>query len=287
MPRKSKKRKPKKPPLSHRPMPKLGWQDNLIYGVLSVLLFVLAMCPLLLPILLKEAVSFRDPQVVAFAGTGDLWGLIPMFFLFMLTIIFMAVYWGQRYPIFGRKDISYGPPGYPSIYPLLWKNKPQIRRSQKEAEQDKKETRTMVVVLTAVLVVTLALGALAYCGRETLCRDGTVVVYNSFNRETDNRTPEELSAARVDTYTYKNRRSPRGYSVELNLKFQDGSTCRFVLGNFRGDDLEALQTLLTLKEGYGSLFQVGDTTYLREVAWDMHLTPEEETLLYQLFDAGT
>ena len=283
MPRKS-KQKSKKRPLSSRSMPKLGWQDNLLYAVLTVLLFGIALCPLLLPMLLKESLSFRDSRVVAFAGTGDLWGLIPMFFLFLMTLILMAVYWGQRHPIFGRKDVSYGPPRYPSIYPLLWKNKPQIRRGQKETEQDKKETRTTVTVLTVVLVVSLALGALAYCGRETLHRDGTVVTYNPFNREADNRTPEELTAVRVDTYAYKNRRSPRGYSVELNLEFQDGSTCRFVLGNFRGDTLEELQTLLALKERYGPLFQAGDATYLRDVVQDMDLTAEEEELLHRLFD---
>lgn len=119
------------------PMPKLGWQDRLLYTLLIVVTFGGALgCLFFLRInrdrlLSADALTYED-------DISFMYGLFLFFFLLTVGIIVIFGPCRKRKPIFGKKGVRYGPPAYPRVFPLLMKNKPQYWESASKIKKRKK-----------------------------------------------------------------------------------------------------------------------------------------------------
>lgn len=177
MPRKAKKRV--------HPMPKLGWADQLLYWVAIIACFAGAVVSVFFPLYYREALAKTNSEMIAYTeGTGSLHFVWLFLLLFFVGLVICAGPYQHRLPVFGRKDIRYGPPAYPRVYPLLVKNKPKHWESPKAQARKKKLTWIGISALLASLLFCAAIYPRCLCGRYELLSDGTVTVYDADNRQT-------------------------------------------------------------------------------------------------------
>lgn len=277
MPRKAKKRV--------HPMPKLGWKDQLLYWSAMILTGGGSLSSLFIVLLIQDAIAFADERVVAnTVGSGFLNMFYLMTWLMVAFVLIVTTPYQNRFPVFGRTDIKYGPPAYPRVYPLLMKNKPQYWVSPKETARKKKCRIIIAAVLLVTFLFSLAMFPLSFYGRSVLHRDGTVVVYDELNRETAVYGIRDISAVRLDTYRSSGGRYSSGdWYAEMVVEFSDGERCRFAVHSFDGDDIHRLETMLFMKVQYGTLVSIEGTENLQKVVRDQHLDEAEQELLHQLF----
>lgn len=277
MPRKAKKRV--------HPMPKLGWKDLLLYWTAMLLLGGGAVISMFYPTYYRDRVAERNPDMISYAA-GE--GSLQFFWLtiWLLTALLLIIpFYQKRFPIFGRKDIKYGPPAYPRTYPLLMKEKPQYWQSPRKAAMKRKLTVIVLVVLAVTLVFSAAVYPRSLYGRYELLRSAAVVVYDSHNQESEYYSIGDIRQVCLDTAATSSGRGSSGkWYARMTLHFADGDACSFSVRGFGDDWTEALRIAQMLKERYGRLVVIEDTENLQKVVRDWKLTPQEEQLLYQLYE---
>lgn len=262
-------------------MPKLSFVDKLIYGVLYVLFIGVTVLIMAIPFVAGDRIAFADPLVVASdARAGTLWALAPTLTFFLMGLILLEIARGDRYPIFGRRDIQYGPPKYPKIYPLFMKNKPKVWVS----ENAKKSKKTIAVVLVVVLLLSFLPYPLSFYGRDCLYRDGSIEQYNAFNVKTRSFLSRDITAVKIETTRSSSRRRVSDhYGVTVTLTTNVGKSYSFDAGDFGSDDW--LSQMLALKRRYDSHIVTYETEYsLEKVIREYNMSKEETALLYQLFE---
>lgn len=267
------------------PMPKLGFPDQCLYWLGMILTGGGSLAAMIAPFILRDQIAFADDRAVAaISGKGELHWFWLFLWLFIAFLIILAGPYQQRIPIFGRKDIKYGPPAYPRTYPLLMKNKPRHWVSPKAQAAKKQNRRILAVAAILTLAFSLAMFPRCLYGREVLYTDGTVAVYNAGNRETAHYKFSDISEVELGTYYHRHRRSFSGtWYYRMTLRFSDGTEHRFSSGAFRGDMTQTLEAMLDLKERYGSLITISGTENLSKVVYDLDLTADEKAMLYRLF----
>lgn len=264
-------------------MPRLGGLDTLIYWTGLAAMAGGALFCLFYPLVFRQRLAFADTTVAAYTdGQGALGYFWLVFWLFAMFVS-VCRHYEMRTPIFGNKKIKYGPPTYPRKYPLLMKNKPKHWESPSKIARRKKTTVILAAVILVTGIFSFAMYPLSLCGRNQLHYDGTITVYNNRNQESAHYGLGEIISAELDTCTDggKNRK----WSIEMVLTTADGERFRFTAGSFAGDWIQGMETMAALKEIYGPLVTVEDTSKLWKVALERHLTQEEEALLYALFEA--
>lgn len=141
-------------------MPKLGWIDQLLYWTAMLLTGGGAFFLLLFPTYYRSELADANPLTLSWCdGEGVLHMLWLVFWLFLACILIASVFYPSRRPIVGRRDIRYGPPAYPRIYPLFMKVK-QEWRSKKAIAADARGRR---VIITTLIVSFLFCAALYPC----------------------------------------------------------------------------------------------------------------------------
>lgn len=278
-----KSKKVKKRP---HPMPKLGFADQCVYWTAMILTGGGSLAVMVLWIILSDRVAFADDRVVAaIGGRGQLNWFWLFLWLFLAFLIILAGPWQHRFPIFGRKDIKYGPPAYPWTYPLLMKNKPRHWVSPRVQANTKKARRIAIAAAALTLAFSLAMFPRSLYGRSVLLRDGTVTVYSPGNQETAHYKFSEITAVELDTHYHRRRKSCSGnWYVSMVVRFSDGTDFSFPSGSFSGDWEQTLRTMLEMKARYGGLVTIAGTEDLPELVYHQELTPEAEALLYELFE---
>ena len=266
-------------------MPKLGWQDHLLYGILEAVTGCGSMAVLLGFLELQEYYAFSYEKVAAVnSGIGNL-NVLFMFMWLGLVGLLIACTHISRYPVFGNKKVRYGPPGYPRVYPLLMKNKPKHWVSQLEVEKKKRERKWIAIVLVSTFLFSLFMLGLSVCGREVLCYNGTVQVYNAWNRQKEDCKFSDIIQVTLETELTGGSRSSPDWYVQMKIYLQNGEIYSFYHTAFRGDTKQQMKTMIAMKECYGDLLAIDSSPNLQGVIEDFHLDTEEQTLLYQLFDA--
>lgn len=273
----TKKKKAKKNKLK---MPKLSFVDKLIYGVLCVLLVAVSGLIIAIPLIFRNRIAFADPLMVAAVARGGIyWMLVPFVTFLTMGASILGIAHGGRYPIFGRRDIQYGSPKYPKVYPLFMKNKPKVWVS----ENAKKSKKTIAVVLVVILLLSFVPYPLSFYGRDCLYRDGSIGQYNAFNVKTRSFLPRDITAVKIKTTRSSSRRGVSDhYGVTVTLTANVGESYSFGAGDFESNDW--LSQMLALKCRYDSHIITYETEYpLESVIREYNLSEEETALLYQLF----
>lgn len=262
-------------------MPKLGWKDRLLYTVIIVLLSTLAFANMFIADGISRRIAFMDETVVASSGGAGNLNCIWLSLWFVgALLIFMVPCCAYRYPVFGRKDTEYGPPRHPFVYPLLMKNKPVMRLSKKEEALQKKENRIVAALIVGSFLFCVLLVPLSFCGRTVICGDGSMEVYNMFNRLSRRYAVDEIETVSIGVY-----RSTRSSAVhvKMDLETADGKQFNFGASTFLGDEYTQLCKMIEMKEKYGNICVIEDVDHLWEVVWRQHLTEPEIEKLYELF----
>lgn len=269
-------------------MPKLSALDKTIYWFIFLLLCVPYVAFVFVVFWLRNRIAFADAEVVAAKDhISLLWFLLPWMTFFLMTFILWYLPYQERRPIFGKRGIKYGPPDYPKIFPLFMKNKPWTYVS----ENKKKERKMTAIILLAILLVSFIPFPWSLYGRDCLRRDGSVVQYNMWDRQTHDFTSGEIKNVGFATYQYRSGKYgiSRHYGVEMVLVTNSGREYTFEASEFRSDvETEYpywLLTMINVKRRYDPGVIHYQTDYdLDLVIEDKNLTHEEAELLYQLFN---
>ena len=272
-----------------QPMPKLGRKDLCLYSFIMILCFLGAFLSVFFPIHYRIKLTQSNENVIAYThGDGALNFMWLTILLFIVGIVVYIELYAQRIPVFGRPDIRYGAPTYPSIYPLLMKNKPQYRKSPKAVAQQRRMIVIPSVILIACLIFAVAIYPSSFYGRYELHQNGIVMVFDSKNQNVLQYSNEEIDTVCLDTNRTNTRRYGVGgrWYVSLKFNFKDGEKCSFPVESFGEDWLTAIQTAETLKACYGSLLHIEGTENLHKVVRDENMSADEEELLNALFEVN-
>lgn len=264
-------------------MPKLGRADRMIYWLIMGGALVGAILAIAIPGYLNRQIMAENPGIVAMAGGEHNFDILWMILWFLLVILLVYVGpYHRRIPIVGRKDIKYGPPAYPRIFPLLMKNKPVYWQSPKKLALKKKKT----IAIAAVMLLTFLLSATVYprgfYGRYELHRDGTVKTYDCANQQTNEYGLDEIKTVWLNVGTTGSKHI--SWYPYMLIDFQDGDSCSFSIWNLGDAPLEAIRTAQSLKERYGDMIRISGKKNLWRAIADRHLTKTEETQLRLLFE---
>lgn len=268
------------------PMPKLGWKDQLLYWAGMLATGVGALFCLFFPIYYRDKLSASNPLALSWdMGEGSLHHLWLSFWLFFACILIITVFYQNRTPVFGRSDIRYGPPAYPRVYPLLMKNKPKYWQSEKAKAKSTARKRIIISVLLVSFLFCAALYSLSLAGRYELLNDGTVVVFDSHNRQKAHYAINDIESVCLDTdIAGGGRYGAVSWYASVTIRFSDGEHCEFSVRSFADNWTDAIHITQTLKGNYGSLFYIEGAEDLWKVVLDTDMTSAEQELLYQLFE---
>lgn len=272
-----KKRRIQVPPLSRR--------DKGIYNCLMAVSVVVGLFLYVAMSVLFRASAFRDTHILAlrnptetvFAVLGAFWGLACVYGLCRLT--------SKRQPILGRTSAEFRPPQWKEVDPLLHK------RFWKKLFSDKKRlmwTGLCVFSLILVFVFVFVLGLLP---RQCLYDDGSVSVYNCFNKQTKEYNRSDIAEVNICTAYYPARRSVEGWGVEIKIVMEDGADFVFRCEHLRLSEADirgAIAGMHQIKSCFDPrLITVSGKDKLPEVIRNMHLNEQQAELLYALFEAET
>ncbi|MBR4308182.1 MAG: hypothetical protein IKT58_01165 [Oscillospiraceae bacterium] len=272
--RKNRKRKPLAPPLS--------FLDRCIYGIVILMSFTLPIVGIILLMHFAERKYTADPTVLAYACGNEWLCLFP----FVLYILISGLVWGDmamtdRKPLFGRKDVRYGPPQWAPIYPVFSKKYRKVWRRPAHStviSLKRKGTRAWLIGLA----VTLLLSTFAIGCRRTVTEGDVFHRISSFGRETIY-TPEDPESLSIGIH--KVGKTPGNYTLSMTFSMKDGRNMRFSMGNFtEGTRMECLAAMLRLK----SYVDPQNISYYgqRRLLWYMSkegFSYEERLLFSQLY----
>jgi hypothetical protein len=276
--RKKKQRRPQVPALSRG--------DKAIYNVLMVLSPVVGWGCMVLWVEMQNRLAAK-PGVMAVSAPKES-GILAFVYLFLHVAFFLELK-QKKVHLFGRTDITYGPPKWQAAYPIFRKH-PKVERKPGEKRKLWRNWTAYIAVWLVILVVL----ALSFYPRKLWMTDGSVKVYDCTNQLTQVYTPEDIEQLRFETTWRKRGRGFRAQNqavLQIRLWMEDGREFRFNYQNLNLSEmerLEELEAMVALKESLpdGTVSHLIDKEYPPEnVILDNDYTPEEAALLYQLFES--
>lgn len=278
MARKAKKKVHKMPPLS--------LMDKVIYWLILLVLCAAYVGLVFGPFYFRNEIALADDTVIAVAA-DSIWHLVTFVIFFLITFILWQHFYGNRKPIFGKRNFKYGPPAWPQEYPLFMKNKPYVFGSEKKRETQKK----IAMVLTIVLLISFIPFPWSLYERSCLRADGSIVQYNGFNQQTQEFTSGEIEQITIETYSHRHRR--RIFDPDWNVRMVFTTDCgekyTFKYAGFPrdldGGYQHPLVAMANIKQRYSpEIIRYAGVADLHNVIADNSLTEEEAALLYRLFE---
>ena len=236
MPKRRKKRKPARPPLT-----KL---DEWLYFTGAAIFIVALIASLFVINLLEDVYYFSDQSILAVKKHASELLFLPAVCYLMLSVIpIFLVPYGNDQPLFGDPKIRYcSPPWAPDCYPIFGRQR-HLARLTPKAHQFRKR---MLHFWFAGLLIVLALALLSFFGRDCLLQDYSIVSYDMLNRESNRTFPLEFSSLELEAEVryYKSWTT----SVKAKLNAAEGDSFSFESRDFANKDRAlALRSMQTLK----------------------------------------
>lgn len=188
----------------------------------------------------------------------------------------------KKQPIFGKRNLKYGPPEWKPIYPLFskafWHN----------ACQQKKRMFGWITLFLLTVFTIFCVSFLGLYPRNCLYDNGSVRVYNCFNENSVSYDPVDVTQIRIFTREYYDRRGSDDFGVELEITMADGEDFFFHFDEFKRQD-ENIKGFLTGMHQIKNAFDPSLVTFegkenLQKVIRDQNLNAQESELLWLLFD---
>ena len=161
---------------------------------------------------------------------------------------------------------------------------PALSAARERAKASKKKLRRFAIgALIATFLFSAAVFPQSLYGRYELRTDGTVVVFNCQNKETEHYYLHEIESVSLYTY-YDGGKGSHDWEIGFKIRFTDNDDCRFNAYTLKDNRTDSFRELQRLKEIYKSFFSIEGQDKLPRVVRDQALTAEESKLLYALFD---
>lgn len=272
---KGKKKKQRRPQV-----PALSKGDKAIYNVLAALSVVMSFAALFLFVWLQGRMT-AEPGVLA-VSDNPLGGFVLWVYVFIHMGIFLDLKLNKIH-LFGRRDITYGPPKWKEAYPIFRKH-PRISRKPAALRR----VRLQWIGYLAGWAVVLTVCRMTFFSRQVWMMDGSLKVYDRANQLIQHYSHGDMEQLCFETTWSK---SGKGlavrYSAELQvrLRMADGTELLFSPGELHPSE-GALEAMVDLKESLpeGTVSCLIDKDYPPEdVIRDNDYTQEEAALLRQLF----
>lgn len=269
-------------------MPPLSFIDQLIYWTILIIICTLSIFLIFAPLYLRKEIAFSDSMVIAKEDhISMMWMIVPWMTFFLITFILWAIPYGERKPIFGKRNFKYGPPAWPRVYPLFMKNKPYVRVRKKAVE-----TRYQIaVILLVVLLISFIPFPWSLYGRDCLHSDGSIHEYNMFNSKVRETTSGQIDEIEFEVYSHRRGKNSVGrrYDVRVHLTAENGKKYTFDYTEFRQRETNSppfwLTDMLRLKTRYNpEIIKYSGTKDLYSVIDDNRLNETEAVMLYKLFE---
>lgn len=257
--------------------PSLSAVDKGIY-------YILIACSVIAGLFLYPAIIgsyrrsvFRDIHILAQGNPSIV--ILGLFGLFMGGTLAITFDWLRRkkQPIFGKANIKYGPLQWKPVYPLVCKQFWTTLYSNKIH---------LVIGFLCILVFVVTL--LGLPPRECLYDDGSISVYNCFDKKTAEYHQSDVEEIRIYTRTYRNRRGPADWGIEVKISMNDGEDFFFSYRDFQtlDDNIRGSITgMYQIKRCFDpSIITIDGKDNVAYVVRDMNLNQQEADLLYVLFD---
>jgi hypothetical protein len=272
---KGKKKKQRRPQV-----PALSWGDKAIYNVLVALSVVMGFVVLFLFVWLQGRMT-AEPGVLA-VSDNPLGGFVLWVYVFIHMGIFLDLKL-HKVHLFGRRDITYGPPKWKEAYPIFRKH-PKVSRKPTELRMLRMKWIAYLVGWAAVLAVCY----MTFFPRQVWMMDGSVKVYDRSNQLIQHYSHGDIEQLRFETTWSKSGKGfTARYSAELQvrIRMEDGTEILFSYRELYPSE-RALEAMVDLKNSLpeGTVSCLIDKEYTPEdVIRDNDYTPEEAALLRQLF----
>ena len=265
-----KQKKPKAPPLS--------LADRRLYRVMVwgsmlgswVYWFTVDAC--------KHATAFLSGHIIAYSY--DLWGLV--YGCAGLALAFLFIWMREkRYPVFGNREVMYGPPQYNEVYPLLGRHEVSCHPS----EEWKKTAATLKCLWLLSFTVLLS-GLLLITPAYVLTEEDSVEVRNRLGRITETYTVEQITSMELEMLRIR-------YVCDVGMRLEMADGEEFF---FRSDHMDftidpetgenrVLTTMQRIKDQLPpAAITIEGVDSLPEVVEDWSMSPAEEAQLYALFE---
>lgn len=276
-----KRRKPRRRPQ----IPALSRGDKAIYIMLMILSPVAGFGLLYLATRWQIRIAAEGGALAA--ATNPLGGVLLFLFAFFHAGIFLQLK-QDKVHLFGRRDITYGPPQWREAYPIFRKH-PKVERKPGELWSLRWRWRAYLTAWAVVLLVFFLL----LCPRSAWNADGSVVVYNSFNQVREEYTIEEIDQVCFETAFFRTGgKYTRHYKsgVQACVTTSDGEVFRFDYRDFNyisDESDDGLSAMVRLKDIFDPdivEYRIDPENDLEDVISDRNYDEEMIDLLHQLFD---
>ena len=273
---KGKKKKQRRPQV-----PALSWGDKAIYNALAVLSTVMGFVALFLFVRLQGRMTAE--QGVLAVSDNPLGGFVLFMYVFSHVGVFLELK-QHKVHLFGRRDITYGPPKWKEAYPIFRKH-PKVNRKPEEL----RKLRLEWIGYLAGWAVVLTVCCMTFFPRQVWMMDGSVKVYDRSNQLTAQYAHGDMEQLRFETTWNKNGRGLNArYSAELQvrIRMEDGTELLFSYQELSLSET-TLEAMVELKESLpeGVVSHRINADYPPEaVIRDNDYSPEEAALLRKLFE---
>ncbi len=266
-----------------RKNPKLSLVDKIIYIVLSVLalfsaIFFMAFTGANIPVW----ADFLGDNGIAFYGGSYIWG--PVLYVCLplsaVSVVFISGL-GLSFPIFGRRDITYGK-GIYETHPLF-SSKRWNMSDRKKKLLKRKLLKALCICVLCIVFVIVSLPVMIY-PRDVLNYDMSVEEYGIFNRLKEVYRKENVSELHFISYYNYAFRGAGSYTYRIDIYMDDGSGYEFSAARFDCEEKEILEFMLKMKNSFpDNMIFIEMQVPLSEVADGRNMSPSETRLLYELF----
>lgn len=223
---------------------------------------------------------FQSDNVLAISGYES---LLVFFGLALGGCLALSMYCllQKKQPIFGKYNVTYGPPQWKPVYPLFSKQFWRITAKNK---------KRMITACSAALLIVLFVPILTlFClqPRKCLHDDGSITVYNYLNENTATYKASDVEKIRIYTRVFS-RKGTDAYGIELEFTTNNGEHFWFAYNEFRAgsDDIRgSIAGALHVKSLFDpSAIIIEEHVDVRNVIDSMNLNQQEIELLYDLLE---
>lgn len=223
---------------------------------------------------------FQNDNILAISGFEALLVVLGLALGGGLALLMFCLL-QKKQPIFGKYNITYGPPQWKPVYPLFskqfWHN----------AAKNKKRMITACSIALLILLIAPILTCLCLQPRKCLHDDGSITVYNCLNENTATYEVSDVEKVRIYTRVFS-RKGADDCGIELEFTTNDGESFWFAYKDFRaGDDKVrgSIAGALHIKSLFDpDVIVLEEQVDIQDVIDSMNLSEQEIELLYELFE---
>ena len=253
----------------------LSFIDKILYLLLMILSFALALSPILLLYVIKRQIAFSDPTVIA-TRIDD----VSIIFLFPFAFIFLIITFIPPLKLLEYNCPIVGSPSKNKVYsPFKEDFIPLVKIVFKEFFTD-----TAIKVLLWLLIPSLLICPLSLFSRVDLHEDFSVTKYNIINQLSESHTTRDFKELTIEVYSHGTK-GGRQWGYQIEILTDDGDEIYLRNGYFKNkNNEETLDKMLEIKSLFApESIKIENEKNLYKVIKDLKLNEVEIQKLNELF----